>query len=736
MKIDRYYVRKPYVARLLIQQPINPLFMDGHPLSQKDSKRILIAYCLWFNLLEDVCSRLDSLYAGVGVVSGFCRTCSEDQILKWILAFLSEDVKTTVSTFKDLLQVIRHLPDNGKTLRSRGSKNYSKRILRQMCAEYDVQTSSIAYTVMLPFIKRLIECEEPAVFREVNTLLQFVIRVTLNDVDWIEEDAIQDYKDLEQQLHSQSYDEELLDDMATVIGAWFKDFRIDKPVNKHGYGATAEVARSKGTALKYDNMIVTREFWRCMSSVCWSPAPTVWPDVSSKLLLSDTTWYDLPSNENFECKYNLVPKGIDKKRGVSMEPTATQFSQKLMAEALDKHFQRHPEMRIDLHVQERNKALALVGSSNRKFGTCDLSSASDTVTNYIVERAFSKTPFVLRQYLRDARTSYCRLPDGSLVHLEKYAPMGSALCFPIECTIFSALIKAVSVRHGVHQDYLVYGDDMVIGDLIWDAVIAALQRLNFKVNLDKSFAPGSPFTESCGIECYKGVDVSPIRLARKFDLLSAYEWFLEMSFHSCRLHGNFSKDVKSRSSRVLEKLLHSPCVTQLGALYSLGNAAYRRGYSSLRRSVIRITKEIFPLCVFSKNEEYGFRCESSYVHDGPFLPDWRIPVMIIKGETDRGPEEVAYWRLLEQYEATGARSLKLIGPNLTYDPEDRLEGAAGEARTQLSIVECPYYVLMREPTDPDIVNQGLTNLLRRSNFLQMKSYVDVSTWSQIVTYGL
>ena len=84
------------------------------------------------------------------------------------------------------------------------------------------------------------------------------------------------------------------------------------------------------------------------------------------------------------------------------------------------------------------------------------------------------------------------------IRLKKFAPMGSALCFPIECIIFGSIVRLANREKGVNTEFRVYGDDLVVDDRIFLKVIELLEVFGFRVNVDKTFFPYHPFKESCG----------------------------------------------------------------------------------------------------------------------------------------------------------------------------------------------------------------------------------------------
>jgi len=118
-----------------------------------------------------------------------------------------------------------------------------------------------------------------------------------------------------------------------------------------------------------------------------------------------------------------------------------------------------------------------------------------------------------------------RLPDGRLVGpLRKFASMGSALCFPVEAMYFYtvcvvALLKdrklsaTPSNIFKVTRSLYVYGDDIIVDVTNAITVLDHLRKYNCKVNSNKTFVSGS-FRESCGVDAYKGYQVTPVYLRK------------------------------------------------------------------------------------------------------------------------------------------------------------------------------------------------------------------------------
>lgn len=97
--------------------------------------------------------------------------------------------------------------------------------------------------------------------------------------------------------------------------------------------------------------------------------------------------------------------------------------------------------------------------------------------------------------------------------------MGNACTFPVETLLFlSVTIAAVLTHRGMRAtkknvealmgQVAIFGDDIVVPVDSRELLVEALEVLDFKVNDAKSFWTGK-FRESCGVDAFDGVDVTP-----------------------------------------------------------------------------------------------------------------------------------------------------------------------------------------------------------------------------------
>lgn len=253
---------------------------------------------------------------------------------------------------------------------------------------------------------------------------------------------------------------------------------------RHGPGVTSESAVCKYDLLTCDTADPDNFGYYIGSPYC---AVTAYTETSAKLI--------------------CVPKDNKGPRLISAEPVNRQFRQQALAHLLMTFLEKECSItrgRINFSDQSINAELALRSSTmkGKCYSTLDLKEASDRVSLELVSYLFADTP--IRDFLLTTRSSSTRLPDGSLIELESFAPMGSALCFPIEALVFFSVLRTVT------NDCYVYGDD-IITLLSKNEARELFQDFGFLLNEKKSFDSG-PFRESCGCDAYMGHDVTPVRL--------------------------------------------------------------------------------------------------------------------------------------------------------------------------------------------------------------------------------
>ena len=158
--------------------------------------------------------------------------------------------------------------------------------------------------------------------------------------------------------------------------------------------------------------------------------------------------------------------------------------------------------------------MARRASLNLDHATIDLSEASDSVSWDLVEYVLHGTK--LLECLRNTLTEGVLMPDGATYKLRKFAPMGSALCFPVECLIFLGIALLACKRMAVRPSVGVYGDDIIVPGEAEEEITFLLGHFGFLVNDKKSFWYNERFKESCGGEYFDGIDITPLYIPRRF----------------------------------------------------------------------------------------------------------------------------------------------------------------------------------------------------------------------------
>lgn len=170
--------------------------------------------------------------------------------------------------------------------------------------------------------------------------------------------------------------------------------------------------------------------------------------------------------------------------------------------------------RINFHDQTVNGKIALASSKSREFCTLDLKEASDRISCELVRFLFGDYAY---ERMSCSRATHVRLLDDRVIELRKWAPMGNALTFPVQSLIFYSLVRAgIRSRYGIDcNEVYVFGDDIEFPVQFYDGAISALSQAGLIPNVQKTFRHGL-FRESCGVDAFNGIDVTPHRL-RKLD---------------------------------------------------------------------------------------------------------------------------------------------------------------------------------------------------------------------------
>lgn len=225
-----------------------------------------------------------------------------------------------------------------------------------------------------------------------------------------------------------------------------------------------------------------------------------------------------------------VPKNSTSRRTITAEPLIRQYVQQGLNTVLRESISKCSVLSqcLSLTDQSKNQHLAMEGSRTGLWATIDLSSASDLLSRKLVDVVFGEHELFHEHMYR------CRSPNATdgknSVELRKFAGMGNALTFPVQSVVFATIaIAAILDYDGLYPTYgrikraarlvRVFGDDIIVPNSRACQVVTWLESLGLRVNRNKSFWTGL-FRESCGVDAFMGVDVTPVYLKTSLDFLS------------------------------------------------------------------------------------------------------------------------------------------------------------------------------------------------------------------------
>lgn len=269
---------------------------------------------------------------------------------------------------------------------------------------------------------------------------------------------------------------------------------------KHGPGSvsTGEKGLSKRT--------LTRTYVQ-LERQCARENPQGFLGSSAALHLNlrhlETQPYSLEVHKHPVTRVIAVPKDYYKPRIISSEPLTLQFLQQGLLRELVPRLERATTC-LHFTTQETNRTL----SRDMFYASLDMSNASDLISRRIVSQLF---PAQWRELLFSLRSHFAELPDGTFVPLRTFAPMGSAICFPIEAICFAAIACAYLELQGLtnsEQFVHVFGDDILIPNAYAAGFIACLESIRMQPNRTKCCYNFTLFRESCGAEWYETNDIT------------------------------------------------------------------------------------------------------------------------------------------------------------------------------------------------------------------------------------
>jgi len=381
---------------------------------------------------------------------------------------------------------------------------------------------------------------------------------------------------------------------------------------KHGPGVTADGLKGNKKYLQ----------------TTWPSRLDEWFPIGD-FLLPNHRYYDeldhidiLEPGSEIPSRVILVPKTLKTPRIIAAEPTAMQYAQQAilepLVEILESEYLPSPykgkrnliSKMIGFRDQTVNQRSAREGSLTGNLASIDLSEASDRVSNQHVRALLSNFPH-LRGAVDACRSRKADVLGRGVIRLAKFAPMGSALCFPMEAMVFLTMIfVAIAEEHNeplsrslikrYSDSVRVYGDDIIVPVDVVRRVVDTFESFGIRVNVAKSFWNGK-FRESCGKEYYDGNDVSIVRCRREFpthrkhaaEIISIVslrnQLYLAGYWQTCRWLDDYIRGVIRYFPRV------APTSSALGRLSFLGYETQRVG-GRYQAPLVKayVTKSVLP----------------------------------------------------------------------------------------------------------------------------------------------
>jgi len=386
-----------------------------------------------------------------------------------------------------------------------------------------------------------------ALVRWIYTFLSFGKKMEFVDPSF-HEVAFRDWCNNEDRLTDLLLPEDTVDFIKRILSVVLPPFRFQNFWPKFGPGSVSERGvgrrKSKIENLHFDPYIDRFLFHGPIGN--WGYGKE--KGLSSEVLPIPSLWEPARGISSRISYLAFVPKNVKTARSICMEPNTLMFFQQGVLQQMIKSIESSvigTFIRFD--DQSFNRRLSQIGSRTGLIDTLDLSSASDCLSYDLVKKVFPPSWQIV---MRATRSHSAILPGGDIRPLKKFAPMGSALCFPTQCVIFcvvcilaacldsyerihpsipmTAWLTADKINECIrrfwqhtsttsigYQPLGIYGDDICVDSSLTDKVKSILTSLGFLVNDSKSFTGNQAFRESCGGFFLLGHDITPLYFSIK-----------------------------------------------------------------------------------------------------------------------------------------------------------------------------------------------------------------------------
>jgi hypothetical protein len=354
--------------------------------------------------------------------------------------------------------------------------------------------------------------------------------------------AFRDWLGVEDRLRNLSLPH-YVSDIKTLMRQLLPGIRTSAFYPKFGPGAVANRgvrgSIAKANYLRYSPLIDHAFFSPYFKGAASVPS-------RDRVIPNMALWDVASSHEDTVAEFRFVPKDVSKSRSICMEPNTNMYFQQLVHDWMKDAINGGPLGKyIHLDDQTFNREAANHGSLYGSVDTIDLSSASDSVSIELIKAVF---PPDFLYYMLATRTKRVRLPNKEIMDVVKFAPMGSAVCFPTQCILFCTIVLYAMMLYDTHTEVggalpegvlsessvrsfltkrvfprfdwftpfrsifecpQVFGDDIVCDSRVTDLVTHILSDLGFVVNESKSYRGSQAIRESCGEWYYFGDRITP-----------------------------------------------------------------------------------------------------------------------------------------------------------------------------------------------------------------------------------
>lgn len=281
--------------------------------------------------------------------------------------------------------------------------------------------------------------QNPVLFRFLYSFCQFGKKLDFEDPE-LHATALRAWQGVEERLSSLKLRDDYLEGLRRIVEELLHDFDIYPFWPKHGPGAVVERGvrgtRDKCTAVTYDATI-DELFYTGETAQAAIRDGKAHPKCD--MVPDDTMWdADAGLSSPDYALQMMVAKNASTARSIAMESATRMYHQQgLMASMIRTMEKTVASDFINIKDQARNVGLARYGSLTGRIDTIDLKSASDSVHVDLVRAIF---PDSVLPYLLGTRSSKVKTHSGETVNVHKFAPMGSAVCFPVQCLVFTAVV--------------------------------------------------------------------------------------------------------------------------------------------------------------------------------------------------------------------------------------------------------------------------------------------------------